>query len=173
MYAYGANNPVHYIDPIGMFNFETNTIEEGDTLSKIADEYNSKNGNKIYSGNSLDFSSFMKTNDSNSSGTDKHGYSRASNITIGVLEITTGLVIASGSIVTATGIDAVSGGIATIPAGYAVLSGWATGSTLVAFGITRIANSNNEKVSDDIRNAFMPSVVGISQEIDKVSRRKP
>ena len=34
LYHYGGNNPVRYIDPTGLFDFDTNTIEEGDTLSE-------------------------------------------------------------------------------------------------------------------------------------------
>ena len=39
MYHYAANNPVRYVDPTGAFDWDTNTIEEGDTLSQIARKY--------------------------------------------------------------------------------------------------------------------------------------
>ena len=72
LYHYGGNNPVRYIDPTGLFDFDTNTIEEGDTLSQIAKDCNTRYGtnytaddlqglnsdticdkNKIYAGNHL------------------------------------------------------------------------------------------------------------------------
>ena len=76
LYHYAGNNPIKYTDPTGAFDWDTNTIESGDTLSKITDEYNTRNGtnytydeiakangiedpNKIYVGNTLDFSSLL------------------------------------------------------------------------------------------------------------------
>lgn len=72
LYAYAANTPVRYSDPTGMFDFDTNTIEAGDTLSQIAKDCNTRYGtnytaddlqgfnsdsisdkNKIYAGNHL------------------------------------------------------------------------------------------------------------------------
>ena len=75
LYHYAGNNPIKYTDPTGAFDWDTNTIESGDTLSKITNEYNEKNGtnysyddiaksngmhdpNKIYAGDKLDFSGF-------------------------------------------------------------------------------------------------------------------
>ena len=72
LYHYDGNNPVRYSDPTGLFDFDTNTIEEGDTLSQIAKDCNTRYGtnytaddlqglnsdtisdkNKIYAGNHL------------------------------------------------------------------------------------------------------------------------
>ncbi|QTQ16354.1 RHS repeat-associated core domain-containing protein [Treponema parvum] len=75
LYHYAGNNPIKYTDPTEAFDWDTNTIESGDTLSKITNEYNEKNGtnysyddianangiddpNKIYAGDKLDFSGF-------------------------------------------------------------------------------------------------------------------
>ena len=44
LYHYGGNNPIRYTDPTGMFDFDTNTIEEGDTLSQIAKDCNTRYG---------------------------------------------------------------------------------------------------------------------------------
>ena len=120
----------------------------------------------------MNFSSKILLEDTNVIPKNMRGYSRGANITIGSLEIIGGIVIASGSIIIATGINAVTGGTASIPAGYAVLGGWGTGSTLVAFGITRLGNTNNSKVSDDVKTVFVPAVVDIAQKFDKSVRGK-
>ena len=72
MYHYAGNNPIRYTDPTGLFDWDTNTIEAGDTLSQIAKDCNTRYGtnytakdlqglnsntisdvNKIYAGNHL------------------------------------------------------------------------------------------------------------------------
>ena len=40
MYHYAGNNPVRFVDPTGAFNWDTNTIEAGDTLTKITNKFN-------------------------------------------------------------------------------------------------------------------------------------
>ena len=52
LYHYGGNNPVRYSDPTGLFDFDTNTIEEGDTLSQIAKDCNTRYG-KNYTADDL------------------------------------------------------------------------------------------------------------------------
>ena len=52
LYAYAANTPVRYSDPTGLFDFDTNTIEEGDTLSQIAKDCNTRYG-KNYTADDL------------------------------------------------------------------------------------------------------------------------
>ena len=44
LYHYGGNNPVRYTDPTGLFDWDTNTIQEGDTLSQIAKDCNTRYG---------------------------------------------------------------------------------------------------------------------------------
>ena len=44
LYHYASNNPILYNDPTGAFNWDTNTIEEGDTLNKIAEDCNARYG---------------------------------------------------------------------------------------------------------------------------------
>ena len=44
MFHYAGNNPVRYIDPTGAFDWNTNTIEDGDTLSQIAEDCYTKYG---------------------------------------------------------------------------------------------------------------------------------
>ncbi|MBN2306802.1 LysM peptidoglycan-binding domain-containing protein [Candidatus Peregrinibacteria bacterium] len=46
-YSYVLNNPLRYIDPTGLVNESTAEVEEGDTLIKIANEYNSIFGTNI------------------------------------------------------------------------------------------------------------------------------
>lgn len=41
-YAYGRNNPMRFIDPLGLFNMETGTVERGDTLGGITKMINNQ-----------------------------------------------------------------------------------------------------------------------------------
>ena len=40
VYHYSSNNPVRYVDPTGMFDWDNWTVEGGDTLASIVDEAN-------------------------------------------------------------------------------------------------------------------------------------
>ena len=97
------------------------------------------------------------------------GYPRGTNIAVGVAEIISGVVVSAASIIAAGGIDVFSGGTATIISEWAVLGGWATGSTLAAYGITRLTGANNGKFTDDIKGTFIPPVVDIAEGMDKAS----
>jgi hypothetical protein len=46
-YAYCRNNPIILIDPTGMFDIETGTVEKGDNLTKIKNQINQKYGTKL------------------------------------------------------------------------------------------------------------------------------
>ena len=96
-------------------------------------------------------------------------YSRGENIAIGISEIAGGCIIAAGSIMGAGAIDVASCGVASAHAGWAVLGGWSAGSTFIGFGITRLTNTNNYTVSNDINSVFIPSFVGISQDMNSMS----
>lgn len=43
-YHYANNNPIRYSDPTGAFDWDTNTIETGDTLNQIAEDCNTRYG---------------------------------------------------------------------------------------------------------------------------------
>ena len=46
-YTYCKNNPIIRIDPTGLFDIETGTIEKGDNLTKITKQINEKFGTKL------------------------------------------------------------------------------------------------------------------------------
>ncbi len=46
-YHYCSNNPLNRIDPTGLFDIETGTIEKGDNLTKITKQINEKYGTKL------------------------------------------------------------------------------------------------------------------------------
>ncbi|WP_230977846.1 toxin TcdB middle/N-terminal domain-containing protein [Treponema vincentii] len=87
---------------------------------------------------------------------DSKGYSRGANIAIGLGEILLGIGFYVGSTITAVGIDVATEGTGSYYAGMAILEGYATGSLLFAYGITRLAGSNNQKFKDDIVGTFVP-----------------
>ena len=171
LYAYGANNPVHYIDPTGMFNFETNTIEEGDTLSKIADEYNSKNGtnvtaediakannisdpNKIYSGNSLDFSSLDNYATEDNTSFIVQGL-------IGGVEILTGILVDVGITLYVAGAEAAAletQGTLNPSLGAEAMSGYTTGALLMADGINVLSGAFSKNKTDSMIGSLIKDI---------------
>ena len=46
-YSYARNNPIRYIDPLGLFNIQTGTIEKGDTLGDIRNQINGTFGTSL------------------------------------------------------------------------------------------------------------------------------
>ena len=198
LYHYAGNNPVRYVDPTGQWidNHDgTFTAEKGDTLWGLyGADWQEKSG---YEGNptNLRIGAVVGNRigiDSSMAGTPQQldiavpvvdlfcqnassqidtGYSRGTNITIGMLEIFGGGVIAIGTVISAGVIDFYSGGTATIQAGWAILGGFSAGSAFIAFGITRLANSNNSKIANDIKSVFLPASVDVAESMYNSSRR--
>ncbi len=46
-YAYSRNNPLRFIDPLGLFNVDSGEIEKGDTLTHIQKQINEKYGTSL------------------------------------------------------------------------------------------------------------------------------
>ena len=213
LYHYAGNNPLRYTDPTGAFDWDTNTIQAGDTLSQIANDCNTRYGtnysaddlkdlnsdtisdkDKIYAGNYLnlgeaegvqkrdaDYASRSTAQYSNEQDTpsplvnsnpDSKGYSRGANIAIGLGEILLGIGFYVGSTITAVGIDVTTEGAGSYYAGMAILEGYATGSLLFAYGITRLAGSNNQKFKDDIVGTFVLPEVDVANSMNDYSKRR-
>ena len=194
LFHYAGNNPVRYIDPSGQFEIDSHNpnrifanLDDADDLMNASAYLQTPNSGytvTAYGENSgitknfttygeiLQYANFQYNPNDKNNQIEENGYSRGVNITIGVVEILGGIVVVGGSIIGAGTIDVATGGAATIASGWAVLGGWGSGSTLVAFGITRLTNSNNAKVSDDIKMVFIPSVVDIAQELDKATKEE-
>ena len=213
LYHYAGNNPLRYTDPTGAFDWDTNTIQAGDTLSQIANDCNTRYGtnysaddlkdsnsdtisdkDKIYAGNYLnlgeaegvqkraaDYASRSTAQYSNEQDTPSplvnsnpgsKGYSRGANIAIGLGEILLGIGFYVGSTITAVGIDVTTEGAGSYYAGMAILEGYATGSLLFAYGITRLAGSNNQKFKDDIVGAFVLPEVDVANSMNDYSKRR-
>ena len=103
---------------------------------------------------------------------DSKGYSRGANIAIGLGEILLGIGFYVGSTITAVGIDVATEGTGSYYAGMAILEGYATGSLLFAYGITRLAGSNNQKFKDDIVGTFVPPEVDVANSMNDYSKRR-
>ena len=213
LYHYAGNNPLRYTDPTGAFDWDTNTIQAGDTLSQIANDCNTRYGtnysaddlkdlnsdtisdkDKIYAGNYLnlgeaegvqkraaDYASRSTAQYSNEQDTlsplvnsnlGSKGYSRGANIAIGLSEILLGIGFYVGSTITAVGIDVTTEGAGSYYAGMAILEGYATGSLLFAYGITRLAGSNNQKFKDDIVGTFVLPEVDVANSMNDYSKRR-
>ena len=100
------------------------------------------------------------------------GYSRGANIAIGLGEILLGIGFYVGSTITAVGIDVTTEGAGSYYAGMAILEGYATGSLLFAYGITRLAGSNNQKFKDDIVGTFVLPEVDVANSMNDYSKRR-
>jgi len=103
---------------------------------------------------------------------DSKGYSRGANIAIGLGEILLGIGFYVGSTITAVGIDVATEGTGSYYAGMAILEGYATGSLLFAYGITRLAGSNNQKFQDDMVGTFVPPEVDVANSMNDYSKRR-
>ena len=213
LYAYAANTPVRYTDPTGLFDWDTNTIQEGDTLSQIAEDCNIRYGtnytaddlqglnsdtisdkDKIYAGNHLnlgkaedvqkraaDYTSRATTQYSNEQvmpspltnlNSDVKGYSRGANVAIGVGEMLLGVGFYIGSTIAAGGIEVSTEGVGSYYAGLAIVEGYATGSLLFAYGVSRLAGSNNQKFKDDIVGTFVPPEVDIANSMNDYAKNR-
>ena len=53
---------------------------------------------------------------------------------------------------------------------YGTLEGYATGSLLFAYGITRLAGSNNQKFKDDIVGTFVLPEVDVANSMNDYSK---
>ena len=103
---------------------------------------------------------------------DSKGYSRGANIAIGLGEILLGIGFYVGSTITAAGINVATERIGSYYAGMAILEGYATGSLLFAYGITRLAGSNNQKFQDDMVGTFVPPEVDVANSMNDYSKRR-
>lgn len=202
-----------WVDPTGLFDYESGEIHDGDTLSSIVADGNERFGtsftieqiknlngiddpDKIYIGQNLaalfewssasqinvseqDFSNWY--NDSKSIGslidssgitldfTNNQSYSKAGNIGVGFLEVGLGFGCFYLGYVAAEGV-VVTGGASSVTAGKGALESFATGSTLCAYGIARLAGVHNETITSEIVSVFEPLILSVGEAIRNYSR---
>lgn len=97
-------------------------------------------------------------------------YSRTKNIAVGLGELLLGTFCFVGATASAAEIEAMTSGAASYYAGMAVVEGYAAGSTLFAFGITRLTDSYNSNFADDIKSAFVPMEVDVNKSISDAAK---
>ncbi len=185
LYHYAGNNPMRYTDPDGREIWDETgkscEISQNDTLSKITQNFNQSNGtdisyedvakanniadpDKIYSGNTLDFSSFLNNSEmtsSNNNPSEKSHtgyYSNAGNFLIGFGEFVSGVgIIVGGGFAAAALAPETVGGSAMI--GYDAMI---TGGALSAYGITRMVGENNKPFGEDLKSILVPPMAAFA-----------
>ena len=174
-----------YVDPDGREVWDETgkscEITQNDSLSKITQNFNQNHDmdisyeevakannisdpDKIYTGNKLDFSSFLKTSEINSSDnnpTEKINsgyYSTAGNFFIGFGELLSGVgIIVGGGFAAAALAPETLGGSAMV--GYDAVI---TGGAISAYGITRMTGANNKPFGEDLKNILVPPMAAFA-----------
>ncbi len=191
MYHYAGNNPIRYIDPTGLYEYE---VQTGDTLSQMVQDHNKKY-NTNYSYKDIALHNGIKDPDKINVGQKidipipgeemrypvhhplkKHIYpekthSRVFNICIGLGEVVGGFGVWVATIAGAAAVTVGTEGVGVYVAGVAVGEGLATGAFLIGDGFGRIVGAHDAPVSEDIVNAAIPIKKDIADSINDASKK--
>ncbi len=77
-----------------------------------------------------------------------------------------------GSTICASEIEVNSLGVGSYYAGLAIVDGYAAGACFIAYGISRLAGSNNQPFENDVTNTLTPPDVDIATSIDNYAKQK-
>jgi len=91
------------------------------------------------------------------------GYSRTTNVMIGIGEVIGGVGLWYLSYKAAEAV-VVTGGTTSAQAGWVALETFAAGSTFIALGITRITDNNDTRIEDEIYGVIEPLIASVVSE---------